>query len=227
MGAPAGAAGRAAAADAAQDAYRFVAAAPFEAYAAQHGKRRWGDKTPHYVHHVDHLLRLWPRARFVVLVRDGRDVALSLRRMPFGPNNAWAAAQWWARGIRAGARAQREHPGAVLTLRYEDLAQRPEEEVRRLCAFLGLSYSRRHAGAGARRPGADRARPGRLVPDALRRHQHERGRPLAARDEPARPAHLRRARGRGARAARLRGRRRRRRAGVRAPGAPGSASTTS
>ena len=123
------------------DAYRFIVAAPFEAYAAGHGKPRWGDKTPHYVHHVDHLLRLWPRARFVVLVRDGRDVALSLRRMPFGPNNAWAAAQWWARGIRAGARAQREHPEAVLTVRYEDLAARPHDEVRRLCEFLGLRYA--------------------------------------------------------------------------------------
>ena len=44
-----------------QDAYRFIVAAPFEAYAARHGKPRWGDKTPHYVHHIDHLLRLWPR----------------------------------------------------------------------------------------------------------------------------------------------------------------------
>ena len=124
-----------------REAYRFIVAAPFEAYAARHGKPRWGDKTPHYVHHVDHLRRLWPGARFVVLVRDGRDVALSLRRMPFGPNNAWAAAQWWARGIRAGARAQREHPGAVLTVRYEDLAERPREQVQRLCSFLDLSYS--------------------------------------------------------------------------------------
>jgi len=46
-----------------REAYRFIVAAPFEAYAARHGKQRWGDKTPHYVHHVDHLLRLWPRAR--------------------------------------------------------------------------------------------------------------------------------------------------------------------
>ena len=123
-----------------QDAYRFIVAAPFEAYAARQGKQRWGDKTPHYVHHIDHLLRLWPDARFVVLVRDGRDVALSLRRMPFGPNNAWAAAQWWARGVRAGVRAQREHPEAVLTVRYEALAERPEQEVPRLCGFLGLGY---------------------------------------------------------------------------------------
>jgi Sulfotransferase family len=125
----------------ARDAYRWIAEAPFKAYAARHGKARWGDKTPHYVHHVDHLLRVWPRARFVVLVRDGRDVALSLRRMPFGPNNAWAAAQWWARGIRAGERAQLEHPGAVLTTRYEDLAREPEREVPRICEYLGLSYA--------------------------------------------------------------------------------------
>jgi Sulfotransferase family len=125
----------------AQDAYRFVAEAPFKAYAARHGKARWGDKTPHYVHHVDHLLRVWPRARFVVLVRDGRDVALSLRRMPFGPNNAWAAAQWWARGIRAGEQAQREHAGAVLTARYEDLARDPAREIPRICEFLGLTYT--------------------------------------------------------------------------------------
>ena len=85
------------------DAARFVLGAPFEAYARKHGKPRWGDKTPHYVHHVDRLLGIWPQARVVILVRDGRDVALSLKRMPFGPNNAWAAAQWWARGIRAGA----------------------------------------------------------------------------------------------------------------------------
>jgi hypothetical protein len=123
-----------------EDAFRFAAEAPFRAYAARHGKPRWGDKTPHYVHHVDHLLRIWPHARFVVLVRDGRDVALSLRRMPFGPNNTWAAAQWWARGIRAGDRAQGEHPDAVLTVRYEDLTRRPREEVQRICAFLGLAY---------------------------------------------------------------------------------------
>src|SRR6478609_3963067 len=39
------------------DAARFVLSAPFEAYARKHAKPRWGDKTPHYVHHVDQLLR--------------------------------------------------------------------------------------------------------------------------------------------------------------------------
>lgn len=120
----------------------FIAGAPFRAYAARFGKARWGDKTPHYVHHVDELLAIWPQARFVVLVRDGRDVALSLRRMPFGPNNAWAAAQWWARGIRAGQRAQADHPDRVMTVRYEDLAEYPLAHVPGICAFLGLQWDR-------------------------------------------------------------------------------------
>jgi hypothetical protein len=125
----------------ANDAYRFVAAAPFEAYAKKYGKPRWGDKTPHYVHHVDQLLQLWPDARFVVLVRDGRDVALSLKRMPFGPNNAWAAAPWWARGIQAGENAQRQHPHKVKTIRYEDLVAEPRQTVQAVCEFLDLNYS--------------------------------------------------------------------------------------
>ena len=123
------------------DAYRWVAEAPFLAYARRHGKSGWGDKTPHYVHHVAQLLEIWPRARFVILVRDGRDVGISVRRLPFGPNNTWAAAQWWARGIRAGDRAQAEHPGNVITVRYEDLAGDPQKHVPAICAFLGLEYT--------------------------------------------------------------------------------------
>ena len=120
---------------------RFVLGAPFEAYARKHGKPRWGDKTPHYVHHIDALVRIWPEARVVVLVRDGRDVALSLRRMPFGPNNAWAAAQWWARGVRAGATAQRRHPEQVRTVRYEDVARDPAAQLPAICDFLGVRYT--------------------------------------------------------------------------------------
>ncbi len=123
-----------------EQARRFALEAPFVAYARKHGKPRWADKTPHYVHHIDELLAIWPDTRFVVLVRDGRDVALSVRAMPFGPNNAWAAAPWWARGIRAGRDAERRHPGQVMTVRYEDLAAEPATHVRALCAFLDLRY---------------------------------------------------------------------------------------
>jgi hypothetical protein len=73
-------------------------------------------------------------------VRDGRDVALSLKRMPFGPNNAWAAGPWWARGIRAGAEARRQHPDQVRIVRYEDIVADPDAQVRAICGFLELTY---------------------------------------------------------------------------------------
>jgi hypothetical protein len=123
-----------------EDAYRFAVSAPFEAYTAAQGKSRWGDKTPLYLRFVDELHAVWPEARFVVLVRDGRDVALSVKRVPFGANNAWAAAQTWAHGIRLGQAAERTYPDRVLTLRYEDLVAEPAPQVARLCEFLGLPF---------------------------------------------------------------------------------------
>ncbi len=123
------------------DAYRFAFTAPYVAYAEHEGKTRWGDKTPAYIGHVDRLATIWPDARFVVLVRDGRDVALSVMKVPFGPNNVWAAARSWAHAIRQGRDAAERYPGRVLTVRYEDLVERPEEEVRRVCGFLELEYT--------------------------------------------------------------------------------------
>jgi len=121
--------------------YRFAVEAPFRAYASLAGKSRWGDKTPAYLHHVDALLAVWPDARVIVLVRDGRDVALSIMGLPFGPNNVWAAARSWAAGIRRGQEAERRHPGQVLRLRYEDLVSDPKRELERACEFLGLAFT--------------------------------------------------------------------------------------
>jgi hypothetical protein len=140
------------------EAYRFAVEAPFRAYARREGKERFGDKTPPYVHAVDELLAIWPDARIVVLVRDARAVAHSIVRLPFGPNNPYAAGEWWARGIRAGLAAQRRHPEQVLTVRYEDLVAEPEATVRRVCDHVRLGYN-------SEMLAIERAAPGRIVPE--------------------------------------------------------------
>jgi hypothetical protein len=122
------------------DARRFALSAPYVAYARQHGETRWGDKTPAYIGHVDRIAMIWPESRFVMLVRDGRDVALSVMKVPFGPNNVWAAARSWAIAIRQGREAARRYPGRVLELRYEDLVTNPAEEIATVCDFLELTY---------------------------------------------------------------------------------------
>jgi Sulfotransferase family len=123
-----------------EDAYRFALSAPFVAYAAREGKTRWGDKTPAYISHIDRLAAIWPDAHFVVLVRDGRDVALSVTKVPFGPNNVWAAARSWSGAIRHGREAAERYPERVLTVRYEDFVADPEHELVTLCSFLQLGY---------------------------------------------------------------------------------------
>ena len=199
------------------------------AYAAKHGKPRWADKTPHYVHHIDHLLRVWPGARFVVLVRDGRDVALSLRRHAVRPQQRLGGRAVVGARASAPARAGRARPpgrGADRPLR-----------------------GHRAAAATTRSRGSARSSGSRYDPDMLALEHVDRrkivpdqaswfptifdgintrrGRALAARDEPPRPAHLRRARRRRAGAARLPGRSARTRSSPRPARRAGSTATTS
>jgi hypothetical protein len=121
--------------------YAEAIAAPYKAYAAQHGKRYWGDKTPRYIEHIPFLARLFPAARFIHPVRDGRNVALSYAHVSFGPKTVAAAAELWARRVSAGMRAGRAlEPGRYLEILNEDLAEDPEGEMRDICRFLGLDF---------------------------------------------------------------------------------------
>jgi hypothetical protein len=124
-------------------------AAVFEAYAAERGKPRWGDKTPLYMQHLPLLERLFPEASFVHLIRDGRDAALSFLSVPEGimtegwgyPRDAAGFACQWATEVRtARALGGRVGPGRYLELRYEALVADPAGELRRTCSFAGLEY---------------------------------------------------------------------------------------
>ena len=135
-------------------AYRAALEAPYLAYARGRGAARWADKTPLYVLHAGLIRRTFPEARIVHIVRDGRDVALSLLRVPFGAANVWAAAHQWRDAVDAGDAAAERYGDAVLTVRYEDLVAEPEATVRRVCAFCELTF--RPEMLAVERTGADR-----------------------------------------------------------------------
>lgn len=120
--------------------YADVIDAVFRAYARLRGARRWGDKTPGYVEHLEFLGREFPRARFVHVIRDGRSVAASVARQPWGPPSAISAAWWWRRRVRRGRRAGIGLGGRYHELRYEDLVQDPPGALAALCDFLGEDY---------------------------------------------------------------------------------------
>lgn len=123
--------------------YAEVMAAAYTAYSKSHDKTRWGDKTPRYVQHIPLLAALFPHSRFVHIIRDGRNVALSYADVPFGPKTVARAAALWADRVGAGLRDGRAlDEGRYLEVRYEDLVSDVEGRVQLLCDFLELSFER-------------------------------------------------------------------------------------
>ncbi len=142
----------------------------FDLYGKAQGKALVGDKTPGYVRKLRTLHALWPRARFVHLIRDGRDVCLAMlawcRPHPRRPQTfaTWkddpvsTAAVWWGLNVRLGRDAGKSlGPELYYEMRYESLVARPAEECAALCAFLGVPYEeamlRFHEGRTRKEPG--------------------------------------------------------------------------
>jgi hypothetical protein len=118
-------------------------------------KPRWGDKTPGYVRRMRLIGRELAETRFVHLIRDGRDVALSRRRRGMGEGKPMAeTARLWRRRIEDARAQARRLRGRYLELRYEDLVVAPEPALRSVCELIELEFDpamlRHHEGANRR-----------------------------------------------------------------------------
>jgi Sulfotransferase family len=111
-------------------------------YAGQQGKRRYGDKTPGYVREMLRIQRVLPEARFVHLIRDGRDVSLSHLRMNWGPATVAESAQLWVERITK-ARHQAQRVRHYTEVRFEDVVADTEGCLRRICEFVELDFDPR------------------------------------------------------------------------------------
>jgi hypothetical protein len=122
--------------------YARVVARFHECYARHKGKAGWGNIDIDTLYRMDEANRWFPEARFVHIVRDVRDVALSHQTYAYGASNIGECAEQWARDVRMSLKM-----GAMLGLerylvvRYEDLVLEPEATLGRICAFAGVPYS--------------------------------------------------------------------------------------
>jgi hypothetical protein len=124
----------------------------FDLYGMKKQKLLAGDKTPGYAREIPLLHRLWPRAKFIHLMRDGRDVCLSVsgwRKFPdlekrfetWKENPVSTIALWWMWHVRLAREAGKAlSPDLYCEAKYENLVSHPEEECARLCKFLGVPY---------------------------------------------------------------------------------------
>jgi hypothetical protein len=123
---------------------------------------RWGEKTPRHVYRIDDVLAAFPEGQVVCLVRDPRAVVASYRdwhgaaeRRGVTESDALAADRrrsrrsynpvlmslLWRGVVQASYQALRRHGhDRVRIQRFERLAERPEDEARELCGWLGLDY---------------------------------------------------------------------------------------
>ena len=111
----------------------------YEAYMEQQGKPRWGEKTPTYVQKMKLIQRALPEARFVHVIRDGRDVALSVLDRTVRDLTAADVARRWQKKI-GKARADSPKLAHYMELRYEDLILDTEPVLRRVCDFIKLDF---------------------------------------------------------------------------------------
>ncbi len=98
----------------------------------------WGDKSPSYICHLPLLKNLFPKARFIHIIRDVRDYCLSIHQA-WGKNMI-RAAQRWAEDVQKCKDDSNKFSEDYIELRFEDLLDKPEDELRQICAFLGLEF---------------------------------------------------------------------------------------
>ena len=125
----------------------------FSLYAATRRKPRWAEKTPQNVRHIDYIFAHFPNAKFIHVIRDGRDVVCSVRthprfrivngekvptniRRPLAP-----CIDNWLRDTAAGMKS-RGRPN-YYEVHYEQLVESPEPTLRRLCEFIGEPWDGR------------------------------------------------------------------------------------
>jgi hypothetical protein len=103
----------------------------------------FGDSTPVNMMHADQIYKLLPEARFINVIRDGRDVATSVSKERWGPNEPYEALSWWANRVYRSAMALKNvDPTSVLQFRITDLiVNEREKSYNNLLNFLKLEDS--------------------------------------------------------------------------------------
>ncbi|MGH7833242.1 MAG: sulfotransferase family protein [Candidatus Binatia bacterium] len=115
----------------------------YRLYTRRFGKPRWGDKTPAYCLQMREIESVLPEARFIHIIRDGRDVALSVRPLWFAPGKDMTtlALDWQSRVEQTRQSSRRcLH---YIEVRYENLVADAKSELKRICVFLDLQYHAR------------------------------------------------------------------------------------
>lgn len=101
------------------------------------------NKNPAYTNHIDLINHFLPQAKFIHIIRDGRDVAVSLlsakKRIGFGPDNIFDAARFWRKSVNRGRKASNLGKEKYFEVKYENLIMDTFGGLKEIFDFCGLS----------------------------------------------------------------------------------------
>lgn len=120
-------------------------------------RKRWVEKTPSHVLHLDTIFATIPDVKVIEMVRDPRATlaskkarttsewqdsreakgAIVNRELLFDPI---IDSYRWRQHVKAGENAGKQYPDQLMRIRYEDLVRSPEANVKRITNFLGIEY---------------------------------------------------------------------------------------
>jgi hypothetical protein len=122
--------------------FHGIVDAVMKAWLKKCGKIRWGEKTPWHMYFWREILEGFPDAKFISIVRDGRDSSMSWRQARFGPKHIYPLAKRWKHFLNEYNEFKKSvKEENLFELRYEDLLDSPEKIAREITDFLGEKYS--------------------------------------------------------------------------------------
>ena len=97
-----------------------------------------GDKSPNYIEKMELLLEFFPDVKFIHIVRDPRDFALSSRNA--WNKNIFRAAFRWSQALNKIQKLSNKQKLSLVEVKYEDLLLQPEKTLKEICSFLKVPY---------------------------------------------------------------------------------------
>jgi len=100
----------------------------------------WGDKTPMNTLHLEWIESVFKNAKYIHMIRDGRDVVSSYLKMG-QYKTVEEASERWKKSIRLARKfGKNKSKNEYIEIRYEKLVSNPSNEIKKICEFLNVDF---------------------------------------------------------------------------------------
>lgn len=130
--------------------YASLSALVYHFYGRKKDVKLWGDKNNYYINHIPLIKEIYPNAKFVHLIRDGRDVACSYKELsknietgaiyrPILSNKVVEIANEWKSNNTLIANEIRNNSHYIV--KYEDIVLNFDKTIKKILDFLKLPWN--------------------------------------------------------------------------------------